>query len=401
MRSSCFPINQCRICKGAELTEIMDFGKQAVANHFHSTPGEVPEKLPLRLVRCKSCDLVQLADQIDMDIMYQNYWYRSGVNDTMRTHLRRLFEEVKNDISASDAIIDIGSNDGTFLSFFPKSCVRIGVDPSNIESGNCIRIKDYFSKDAIKKVLGDKKARIISSIAMFYDVNDPKSFVGDICECLANDGIWVAELSYLPRMLSNHAYDSVCHEHVAYYRLETFNHVLEGSGMEVYRAEINNMNGSSFRVFVGRKGARPVDPSVSKILADEKTSFSSSRPYDEFKSGVEWSSLRLLSFLDAAQGFDKTVYGYGASTKGQVILQYCSINPQMVKAIAERNPRKYSLYTPATDIPICSEEEMRSARPDFLLIFPWYFLDEFLEREKVLREKGTKIIVPLPTFHII
>jgi len=402
-KSPCSPTRQCRLCGCSDLKEVIDFGFQAVANHFHSEPGKPIEKLPLRLIRCESCDLVQLSDQIDMDIMYRNYWYRSGVNDTMREHLRHLAEHVKNDVALEDGdvIIDIGSNDGTFLSYFPERCVRVGVDPSNVESSNCVRVRDYFTEKAIQKVLGNKKAKIITSIAMFYDVNDPKAFVRDVQSRLADDGVWIAELSYLPKMLSNRAYDSICHEHVAYYRLETFQRALEGSGFDIFRTEINDMNGSSFRVFMSRKGIRPVEPSVMEILSGERLRFVSPKPYEEFKAGVEWNSLRLLSFLDMTTALGKTVYGYGASTKGQVILQFCSVTPDMIKGIAERNSRKYGLYTPATDIPICSEDEMRDSRPDFLLIFPWYFLDEFLEREKPLRDQGTKIVVPLPTFHVI
>jgi hypothetical protein len=233
---------------------------------------------------------------------------------------------------------------------------------------------------------------------MFYDLNDPASFVRDIRSVLSDDGMWVAELSYLPIMMENTAYDSVCHEHVAYYRIGTFLEILKGTDLVLTHVQFNQMNGGSFRVFVRPNGRS--DGTAEEVLKSENgAGYTSSVPYDKFADGVKKSSDKLVKFLEDNHG--RTIYGYGASTKGQIIMQHCGLGPQHLVAIAERNPLKYGLFTPGTNVPICSEDEMRSAKPDFLVFFPWYFLDEFVTREKVIYDQGTRFVVPLPEFRVI
>lgn len=400
-------VPQCRVCNADGLTQIMDFGPQVIANHFHTSIEPDGAKMPLRLVKCPKCSLVQLGEKIDTDMMYRNYWYQSGINATMRDHLASLASQICS-IAApkpDDIVIDIGCNDGTLLKHLPAYVRKIGVDPSNIESSGCERIVDYFNADSVSTALDGKKAKIITSIAMFYDLNDPKDFVRNIRACLSDDGIWVAELSYLPRMLENVAYDSVCHEHVTYYRLHTFAKTLEGTGLGIFHAEINDMNGSSFRVFMAPIGCchgRNWSSSLVKIMDAEKhNGLDTDAPYEHFAARIKNSTQALMAILGDAKKAGKKVFGYGASTKGQVMLQHCGIDSSLVTAIAERNPRKYGLLTPGTNIPICSEADMRQAKPDFLVIFPWYFLNEFLVREQSLRDGGCKIIVPLPEVQIL
>lgn len=394
-------VEKCRVCGENSFAPVFDFGKQIIANHFHQADAPQCSPLPLSLVRCPKCSLVQLADKTDVDLMYRNYWYKSGINQSMRDHLMGLANQISGwvNFEKSDVAVDIGCNDGTFLGHFPPHVRRIGVDPSNIKpTVPCEYINDYFTYESVNRVLQGKKAKLVSSIAMFYDLNDPASFVRDIRRVLADDGLWVVELSYLPIMIGNTAYDSVCHEHVVYYRMETFLETLKGTDFVPVHVEINQMNGGSFRVFLSPNGHR--SNMVDELLKDEETvGYSASGPYDKFSEGVKKSSEYLSNFLEEQK--DKVIYGYGASTKGQIIMQYCQIGPDKIKAIAERNPLKYGLYTPGTNVPICSEDEMREANPDFLVIFPWYFLQEFNQRESSLHAKGTKFVIPLPSFSVI
>jgi NDP-4-keto-2,6-dideoxyhexose 3-C-methyltransferase len=217
-------VDKCRTCGASDFVPVFDFGEQVIANHFHRKDDPESPPLPLNLVRCGKCSLVQLADITEPDLMYRNYWYRSGVNQSMRDHLRGLAEQILGfiRIGSDDSIVDIGCNDGTFLGLFPVG-QRIGIDPSNIKpTVPCEYVNDYFTYETASRVLRGRKAKLITSIAMFYDLNDPVSFVRDIRRTLEDDGLWVAELSYLPTMMGNTAYDSVCHEHVAYYRMGTF-----------------------------------------------------------------------------------------------------------------------------------------------------------------------------------
>lgn len=408
---------QCRSCGKAAITPVLDLGEQRIANGFHDGTGGQPSA-PLLLARCTECGLVQLGHSVDMDSMYRTYWYRSGMNQTMRTHLAKISNLIlgKVKIKPGDVVMDIGCNDGTLLALFPRHACKIGVDPCRnispsvgppIPPGDFTFVNEYFTFDNVKDVLGGRKAKVVSSIAMFYDLNDPKSFVGDIAKILHDDGIWVLELSYLPRMIQNAAYDSICHEHVAYYSMGTFLKVLEGSGLAVMDASINDMNGGSFRMLVSKcpyngpynDATWPFHKHEGEmdLCVPPTRSRPSDNAYDDFIKRVATSKQKLVSFF--AENKKKT-YGYGASTKGQVVLQYCGLTNRDMVAIADRNQDKHGLFTPGTDIRICSEDEMRKDGPELLLVFPWYFMDEFVTREKELYKAGCRFILPLPEFKV-
>ncbi len=394
----------CRLCGGKGLEILLDLGEQCVGNDFHP-PGAPPSpKAPLALALCPSCGLVQLAHSVDKDFLYARYWYRSGVNRTMRNHLKNLLDSALEfrPVREGETVIDIGCNDGTLLEGYPRGVRRIGVDPSNIRPAACdVFVNDYYSFENVREALEGRKAGIITSIAMFYDLDDPRAFAREVRRALADDGVWVLELSYLPLMLSQVSYDTICHEHVTYYRLETFEKVLEGTDLEAADVEFNGCNGGSFRLYVVPKGSRRPTRRLQAAREEERAGGYGERgPYETFREKVELSRARLMEFLSSVQAHGETVYGYGASTKGMVTLQYCRVTPAQVRAVAERNPEKVGMLTPGTEIPICSEEEMRAARPDYLLVLPWHFLPEFLEREKEYLDGGGRMVVPLPEFKV-
>ena len=395
----------CRICGSTELLPLLDLGEQAIANAFHHPGEKDPQKAPLELLRCAGCSLVQLGHSVDTDRMYATYWYRSGTNRTMRDHLRGLVEEAEKvaDVRNGDLVIDVGCNDGTTLSCWSPGVTTIGVDPSNISPKRADAfVNDYFTWNNVAPALGERRAKVLTSIAMFYDLDEPRAFARDVAACLANDGIWVLELSYLPSMLEKVSYDTICHEHVTYYRIETFERVLEDTGLQLFDVAFNECNGGSFRLFVARAGTRAPTPRLVAAHAEElRGAFDGDAPYQRFQAQVEASRTALRAFFARARTEGKQVWGYGASTKGMVTLQFCGIGKDDVVAIAERNPDKFGLLTPGTDIPITSESTMRQARPDYLLVLPWHFLPEFLEREQAYLNAGGKIVVPLPEFRIL
>lgn len=394
----------CRVCGSDGLAPVLDLGRQALGNAFHRPGGPEPLRAPLELVRCTACSLVQLGYSVDPGRMYATYWYRSGVNRTMTEHLHGIVAETQRvaGVVADDVVVDIGCNDGTLLQAWPAGVRTVGVDPSNLRPARADAfVNDYFSARSVAGALGGARAKAVTSIAMFYDLDRPAEFARDVAAILDPRGVWVLELSYLPRMLEMVSYDTICHEHVAYYRLGTFERVLADSGLEVVDLGFNASNGGSFRIVVAHRGARTPAPIVARVRAVETLDgMDGAEPYARFAEAARRNREELLRFLRAARAHRRVVYGYGASTKGMVTLQFCGIDAELLPAIAERNPDKVGLLTPGTDIPIVSEAEMRRAQPDALLVLPWHFLDEFLLREREYLARGGRLVTPMPTLRL-
>ena len=414
----------CRLCGSGSLTRILDLGPQMLASAFVSEENQemVPlRKVPLELVRCNpeldedACGLVQLRHTFPSDIMYSDYWYASGVNQTMRDALadiaRRAAEFVS--LAENDIAVDIGCNDGTLLKAYKAvrdSLDLIGFDPAKnfvgVQEEGFQRINDYFNKASYTIARGTKKAKIVTSIAMFYDLEDPIAFSRDIADIMADDGIWILQMADLPNMLKHNMFDNICHEHVAYYHLAPLEYLLSKCGMKLVDVEMNQVNGSSYRFYI-RKNAGPEPTSeafkrIARIRFDEfNMALDTETPYREFKENIERNKNDLLFFINQEKAKGKKVFVYGASTKGNVLLQYCDLNEELVPFAAERNPRKWGARTLGSDIPIVSEEDARAMNPDYFLVLPYHFLDEMLRRENEFISRGGKFIVPVPYVKLV
>lgn len=414
----------CRLCGSGSLTRILDLGPQMLASAFVSEENQemVPlRKVPLELVRCNpeldegACGLVQLRHTFPSDIMYSDYWYASGVNQTMRDALadiaRRAAEFVS--LAENDIAVDIGCNDGTLLKAYKAvkdSLDLIGFDPAKnfvgVQGEGFQRINDYFNKASYTIARGTKKAKIVTSIAMFYDLEDPIAFSRDIADIMADDGIWILQMADLPNMLKHNMFDNICHEHVAYYHLAPLEYLLSKCGMKLVDVEMNQVNGSSYRFYI-RKNAGPEPTSeafkrIARIRFDEfNMALDTETPYREFKENIERNKNDLLFFINQEKAKGKKVFVYGASTKGNVLLQYCELNEELVPFAAERNPRKWGARTLGSDIPIVSEEDARAMNPDYFLVLPYHFLDEMLRRENEFISRGGKFIVPVPYVKLV
>jgi hypothetical protein len=379
-------------------------------------------KYPLDIVLDTVINAPRLKTVAPSGVMYGKYWYRSGINLSMKIELKNIVETIKSrfKLVENDIWLDIACNDGTLLSFVPENCIRVGIDPADdsytTESekiADCI-VQDYFSLNAWEKTMYAKeKAKIITSIAVFYDLDDPMSFVKDIKEVLDKDGLWVLQLSYTPLMLKQLAFDNICHEHVYYYSLENLKILFDKSDMEIVDVELNDVNGGSFRVFVMNKdgnknkyGTAPLrdvaNYRINSLLEYEKSlNLSSAETWKNFKNNIDDLKTEVVSFIKEAKNQGKRIWGYGASTKGNTLLQYFDLDNTLIDAIAERSPYKWGLKTVGTNIPIKSEADMRKAKPDYLLVLPWHFISEFIDREKDYLARGGKFIVPCPKFKII
>lgn len=405
-------IDACRISGSKNLIKVLSLGEQCLTGVFPEKPDTPVTKGPLDLLWCPDSGLLQLGQSYCLDEMYgDNYGYRSGLNKSMVTHLTNKISGLERlvNLSASDLVIDIGSNDATSLKAYTTKCRKVGIDPTGRKfasyyTDDIVLLPDFFSAELFRKTFPKEQAKIVTSIAMFYDLERPLEFVRDIEAILANDGIWHFEQSYMPSMLRTHAYDTICHEHLEFYSFKVVKNILEQCDLRVIDVQMNSINGGSFAVTACRKCApyRSNLPIIQWLLQQEEDlGLDTPRPYRDFEESVYRHRKNLVRLLESIISDGKTIIGYGASTKGNVLLQFCGLTSEHIPCIAEVNEQKFGCYTPGTNIPIVSEKEAHKLSPDYFLVFPWHFKHSILEREKQFLANGGKFIFPLPEIEIV
>lgn len=407
----------CRVCGSSSLKKVVDLGPQYLQGSFIKPGKEMPShrKINCTLVRCNpeedenACGLLQMEHSVPPEILYAAYWYRSGTNNTMRQHLKDIVDNAVGIIGKKDAaVLDIGCNDGTLLSYYPAEFTRYGCDPSDVaqEVKNATVVQDIFPSEELFKILEGKRLNIITSIAMFYDLESPVEFVKGIRRFLSDKGIWIFEMSYMPRMLELDSYDTICHEHLEYYSLAVLEKIVGMAGMKIFKIEFNDINGGSIRCYATHKDNSSFDSVENYKLINEirhkefDLELDTDKPYQAFQQRIGNLKYELHTLLTKLKGEGKKVHIYGASTKGNTILQWCSIDHTLVEYAAERNPDKYGAKTLGTNIQIISEEESRAMNPDYYLVLPWHFKEEFIEREKDALDNGTGFIFPVPVVEV-
>jgi len=405
-------IKKCRICKRSDLLTIISLGEQYLTGIFPKTKEEQVTQGPLDLMFCCNCSLVQLKQSYSLDEMYgNNYGYRSGLNTSMVRHLKQKIHmlEMLVILSNNDIVVDIGSNDATSLNSYKGKYTKVGIDPTGNKfrtfySDDIVLIPDFFSADCYKNKFNNKKAKIITSISMFYDLENPINFVNDIYEILSDDGVWHFEQSYMPSMLRTNSYDTICHEHLEFYSLKVVKDILNQCGLRIIDVQMNSINGGSFAITACKENSEYKSnlPVIHWLLRQEKEmALETMTPYSGFQDRVFRHRKNLIDLIESLVADGKKIIGYGASTKGNVLLQFCGLNSSHIKCIAEVNEEKYGAFTPGTHIPIISEQEARKMKPDYFLVFPWHFKHNILEREKDFTFQGGKFIFPLPEIEII
>jgi hypothetical protein len=404
------------------MKELFTLGDLFVSDFLKT--GEKPRtgQTELKMMLEEDTGAVRLEKSAPLDTMYGKYWYRSGINLTMKNELNGIVSSILNCVKLkdNDLWIDIACNDGTLLSFVPNNLIKIGIDPvddsykTESEKHANLIIQDYFSAEVFKhSKFKNLKAKVITTIAMFYDLENPDKFIEDITAVLDDNGVWVLQLSYTPLMLQQVAFDNICHEHIYYYSLFNIKKMFKKHGLDIVDVQLNDINGGSFRLYVMKDtadkstfGTQPYRDvcnfRINSLLAYEDTlKLDHKETWIDFYNNIKDVKEKTLEFIKSEKQKGKKIWAYGASTKGNTLLQYFGLDNTLIDGIAERSIYKFGLKTVGTEIPIFSEDEMRKAKPDYLLVLPWHFIDEFIKREADFLNGGGKFIVPCPKFEII
>ena len=403
-------IKQCRNCKSKKLITLFSLGNLCFTGKFSSLNDNIKKK-PVTVVLCKSCELVQLAHNYDLKYLYgPDYGYRTGINRTMTDHVKKITQTLakKTTLKKNDLVLDIASNDGTLLNSYKKNIIKFGVDPIlNKYKKNYKNIRysisGFFSASKVKEKT-KKKFKIISALSVFYDLLNPNKFLRDVKTLLLPEGVFLLEFADLASIIKYKMFDTICHEHLEYYSSKVIINLVKKNDLRVFDIKQNFINGSIKQYYICHKNSKIKSKSkiINKTLRSEsKLKLNTVKTFKEFIQKINFLKTRLNNKIKYIRRNNQSIHCYGASTKGNVLLQYFNIDNKKISFAAERNKNKYGLVTPGSKIKIISEENSRKMKPDYYLVLPWHFKKEILKREKNTLRTGTKFIFPLPNFEII
>ena len=404
-------IKNCRNCKNTELFDLFSLGKISFTGRFPNTIRQNVPKAYLNVLMCKKCKLVQLDRNFDLNYLYgKNYGYRTGINKTMTDHVKKIVSKcsalVK--LKSKQYVLDIGSNDATLLNFYANDIIKVGVDPlvnkyKKFYKKINYKISNFFKIKDIEKIKIKKKFKIISALSVFYDLRDPNKFIKEIKKLLDDRGVFVLEHVDLYYIIKNNIFDTICHEHLIFYSSKIIIEMMKNNGLKVFNHEYNEINGGSSRYYICHSKTNfKVSKNIKKVLLRENLQgIELKKTYKVFFTKILNEKIKLIKLIKKIKNEEQDIHGYGASTKGNVLLQFYNINNKVVNYIADRNPLKWNSFTPGTKIKIISESQSRKIKPHFYLVLPWHFKNEILIREKNIRKKGTKFIFPLPKVRVV
>ena len=404
-------IKYCRNCKNNNFTNLLSLGKMSFTGKFPKNNKINIPKANLNLLMCKSCKFVQLDQNFSQTYLYgSDYGYRTGINKTMTEHVEKIVKKASSivKLKKDDCVLDIASNDGTLLNFYNNNTVKVGIDPLINKYKNFYKkidypISNFFNLRYIKKKNLKKKFKIVTALSVFYDLKKPNSFFKDIKKILSKDGIFILEQADLLLTLQKNIFDTICHEHLGFYSSKVIIEMVKKNNLEVFNHEYNDINGGSSRYYISHKSSKyKINKKNISITLNKEKKFKlySSNTFKSFYSRINKQKIILNKLIKKIKNKNLSIHGYGASTKGNVLLQFYNITNKQIDYISDRNPLKSNRFTPGTKIKIISENKSRAIKPDYYLVLPWHFKKEILSRENKIRKKGTKFIFPLPKVNI-
>jgi hypothetical protein len=404
----------CNNCKKSKFDKLFSLGNLFYTGKFGKYKNSKIRRGIISLIKCKNCNLVQLDRKFDPKYLYgKDYGYRSGINQTMKNHLNEISSKLSKlvKLKDKDQVLDIASNDGTLLNSYSNSkIIKIGIDPTinkflKFYEKVDYKISDFFSYKSYQKLKFKKKNIIITACAVFYDLNDPNKFLADVSKILDQKrGIFYLEFQDLLSIIKNLLFDTICHEHLEYYSLSVVIKMLKKNNLKLLDVNKNDINGGSLSLTIShiKSNYKENTYNIKRLITEEKKyKLESKKTFDTFYKKILILKKKLNDTIKKLHDRGKVIHGYGASTKGNVLLQFFNLNNKLIKFIADRNIKKNNLYTPGTKIKIVTEKISRNLKPDYYLVLPWHFKNEILKREMPIRNKGTKFIFPLPNLRIL
>ena len=405
-------ITKCRICSSKAFLTLFSLGKLSFTGKFAKKQTDNIPKREVTIVMCKKCKLIQLNNNFSSKYLYSNdYGYRTGINKTMSEHVKNLVRITTNKmkLKKDDAVLDIASNDGTLLNYYDKKFITVGIDPilnkyKKFYKKINYKVNDFFSYQALKRKKINRKFKVITALSMFYDLKNPNKFLIGVQKVLDKDGIFILEHADLLSLLKYNLFDTICHEHLEYYSSKIVFDLMKKNKLRVFDVQKNSVNGGSTRYYISHQESKFSTnlKSLSRLIKEEKKyKLDSVNTFKNFEKNLIKKKKSMMDFILQQKKNNKIIHGYGASTKGNVLLQYFNITNKHIDLIADRNPQKFNKFTPGTKIKITSEDYSRKKRPDYYLVLPWHFRKEIIKREKKSRMEGTKLIFPLPEMKIV
>lgn len=404
-------IKNCRNCNSNFLKKLFSLGNLSFTGKFPSKINANVKKDKLTLVKCNKCNLVQLNKNFNANFLYgDDYGYRTGINNTMTQHVKNTVDQAikLTKLKKNETVLDIASNDGTLLNFYPKEIITAGIDPliykyKKFYKKINFKISNFFNLKDIKK-LHINKFKIITALSVFYDLENPNVFLKTIKEILDKEGVFILEHTDLLSIIKKNLFDTICHEHLEYYSSQNIIEMVKKNKLKVFNIKKNNINGGSCCYYIchSEKKLKIKNKNINLILNEEKKyKLTSINTYKKFFKTINKYKINLINKIQEIKNKKEVIHGYGASTKGNVLLQFYGINSNDIKMIADRNPMKNNRYTPGSKIKIVNENISRKLKPDYYLVLPWHFKKEIIKREKKFVKKRTKFIFPLPKLEVI
>jgi SAM-dependent methyltransferase len=402
--------SECLICRKQHVEEFLDLGETALANQFlRADELETPEpKYPLRVGFCHDCGHVQLLDSVPPLEMFANYLYISSASDTLKNHLWELSDDLvgRYRLGKDDLVIDIGCNDGTLLQGFARHGVRtLGVDPAEnlaqFSAGD--RYIGLFTGSSSRDIAGKwGKAALITATNTFPHIQNLDDFIEGILHALRPGGAFVIEMHYLLDLVEQVAFDTVYHEHVSYWALAPMKRLFERHGMRVVDAQRVPLHHGQLRVHVQRDGEGDIRPGVEEILAAEKSAgLDRFETYAAFAERAQKIKKDLHEALTAIAKRGERIAGYGAPAKGNTLLGFLEIGPDLLPYIVDRSPLKQGLFTPGTHIPVVTPERLLTDQPEYVLLLAWNFAEEVIKQQAQYLSNGGKFMVPVPEVRLL